>query len=151
MSFPNRTILGFLGVVGLALVGTGTLVVLNWDTVSKDLAETWSTQAERTEATLFRWGELMSISAELKDRYGAEPDLTYDTSTGVRTLDIRLSNYRLPEQVTTQDHAREIAAFAIAQTTKSKQIDAVTVRFQNPPDGSRSYTFALAALTQTQP
>jgi hypothetical protein len=152
MSIANRTILGCLAVISLALVGTGTLVFLKWDTVSKNLIEAWDTQAERTEATLFRWGELMSISAELKDQFGAESDVTYDTSTSDRTLDIRLSNYRLPEQVTVEGHAREIAAFAIGKTTKFKQIDAVRVLFQNPgmKEGG-SYTFALDDLMPSQP
>ena len=34
---PNRAIWGWLGAFGLALVGTGTLVVLKWDTVSKNV------------------------------------------------------------------------------------------------------------------
>ena len=159
MSMPNRTILGCLGVISLALVGTGTLVVLNWDTVSKNLTTALDTQAERTQATLFRWGELMSIGAELKVQYGAEPDVTYDTSTRDRTLNIRFSNYQLPEQVTIEGHAREIAAFAIGKTTKFQQVDAVTVLFQNPSrkggveatDGSRSCTFALGDLIPSQP
>ena len=148
MSILNRTILGGLGVISLALVGTGTLVFLNWDT-----------PAERIQATLFRWGELMSISAELKVHFGAAPDVTYDTSTSDRTLNIRFGNYQLPGQVTTEGHAREIAAFAIGKTTKSKQIDVVKVLFQDPSgkegveatDGSRSYTFALDDLMPSQP
>jgi hypothetical protein len=159
MSMPNRTILGFLGVISLALVGAGTLVFLNRDTVFKNLIEAWDTQGEKTEATLFRWGEVMSISAELKAQYGAEPEVTYDTSTSVRTLSICFSNYQLPEQVTTEGHAREIAAFAIGKTTKFEQIDLVKVLFQNPSgkenvqatDGSGSYTFALGELMPSQP
>jgi len=159
MNMLNRTILGCLGVISLALVGTGTLVFLNRDTVSKNLIEAWDTQAGRTQATLFRWGELMSISAELKVQYGAEPDVTYDTSTSDRTLNICFSNYELPEQVTTEGHAREIAAFAIGKTTKFEQIDAVRVLFQNlsgkdrveATDGSGSYTFALHDLMPSQP
>ena len=146
----NRTILGWLGVAGLVLVGTGALVFLTRDTLSKRLIEAWDTQAEKTEARLFRWGELMSISSALKDQYGAEPDVTYDTSTSVRTLCIGFSNYRLPEQVTTERHAREIATFAIGKTTKLKQIDAVRVSFQNS-GGSGSFTFALDDLLPNRP
>ena len=98
MSMPTRAILGCLGVIGLVLAGIGTLVVLNWDVVSKTLAEASATQAQRTEATLFRLGEVMSISAELKAQYGAEPDVTYDTATGDRVLSISFSNYQLPER-----------------------------------------------------
>jgi hypothetical protein len=159
MSMQNRTILGCLGVISLALVGTGTLVFLKRDTVVKNLIEAWDTQAERTQATLFRWGELMSISAELKVQYGAEPDVTYETSTSDRTLNICFTNYQLPEQVTTEGHAREIAAFAIGKTTKFEQIDAVKVVFQHPSrkggvegtDGTGSYTFALDDLMPSQP
>ncbi len=159
MSMPNRTILGCLGVISLALVGTGTLVFLKRDTVSKSLTEAWDTQAERTQETLFRWGELMSIGAELEDQYGAKPDVTYDTSTSDRTLNICFTNYQLPEQVTIEDHAREVAVFAIGKTTKFQQIDAVRVLFQNPPrqggvggtDGSGAYTFALDDLMPSQP
>ena len=159
MSMPNRATLGWLGVVGVALVGAGTLVVLKWDTVSKNVIEAYDTQAEKTEAALFRWGELMSISAELKDRYGAEPDVTYDTSSSDRTLAICFTNYQLPEQVTTEAHARDVAAFAIGKTTKLKQLDAVRVQFRNASrkegvegtDGSGSYTFALDELTPSQP
>ena len=101
----------------------------------------------------------MSISGELKVRYGAEPDVTYDTSTSDRTLNICFTNYKLPEQVTTEGHAREIAAFAIGKTTKFEQIDAVRVLFQNPSrkgdvvatDGSGTYTFALDDLMPNQP
>ena len=128
---PNRAI--WLGVIGLALVVTGRFVFLNWGAVS-----------QKTEATLFRWGELMSIGAELKARYGVEPDMTYDTSTSDRALNIRFRDYRLPEQITAEGHAREIAVFAVGTTTKFKQIDVVTVLFEN--DGSGSYTFALDDL-----
>ena len=151
MNMPNRTVLGWLGVIGLALVGTSTLIFLNRDTVFKNLFEAWDKQAERTQVTLFRWGELMSIGAELKAQYGVEPDVTYDTSTSDRTLSIRFSNYRLPEQAPAGDHAREIAAFAVGKTTKFEQIDAVRVLFQNPGDVSGSYTFALDDLMPSQP
>ena len=107
MSMPNRAIWGCL-----ALVGTGTLVVLKWDTVSKNVIEADDSRAKKTEATLFRWGELMSISAELKARYGVEPDVTYDTSTSDRTLAICFTNYRLPDQVTTEIGSRSQLYFA---------------------------------------
>jgi len=159
MSMRKRTILGSLGVISLALGATGALAFLNWDTISKTLIEAWDTQAERTQVTLFRWGELMSIGAELKDHFGAAPDVTYDTSTSDRTLDIRFSNLQLPEQVTAESHAREIAAFAIGKTTKFKQIDAVRVCFQDTSgkEGieatvrSESYTFALDDVMPRQP
>ena len=134
-----------VGVISLALVGTGTLLVLNGGTLFENLVQAWDTQAEKTEATLFRWGELMSIGAELKARYGSEPDVTYDTSTSARTLNIRFSNDRLPEQVTTDRYAREIAAFAVGKTKKFKQIDAVKVQF-----GVEAYTFALGDLMSRQ-
>ena len=154
MRMTSRAVLGCLGVVGLVLVGIGTLVVLNWDAVSNKLDETLDTQAARTQATLFRLGELMSISAELKAQYGAEPDMTYDTGTGDRILGISFSNYQLPEKVTPKGHAREIAAFAIGKTTKFEQIDVVRVLFQTSSkkgvvettSGSESYSFTLDDL-----
>jgi len=148
MNMPNRPVLGCLGVIGLALIGTGALVVLNRQAVFKHLAEAWDMQVDRTQATLFRWGELMSISSELKARYGAEPDVTYDTSTRDRTLRIRFSTDPFPERGTTEAHAREIAAFAVGKTKKLEQIDAVRVQFQGveTTDGSASFTFALDEL-----
>jgi hypothetical protein len=147
MSLSNRTIFACLGVIGLALVGTGALVIVNWRTISKNLTEALATSSERTQTTLFRWGELMSLGAELKRQYGAEPDVTYDTSTSVRTLGIRFSSYQSPEQVTTDRHAREIAAFAIGRTKKFEQIDVVRVQFQ----GSGPYSFALDDLMPGRP
>ena len=121
-----------LGMIGLALVGVGSLVAVNWDAVSNDL-----------QATLFRLGELMSISAELKTEYGAEPDMAYDTGSGGRVLSITFSDYQLPQEVTAKDHAREIAAFAIGKTTKFEQIDTVNVLFTGSPE---SFSFALDEL-----
>ncbi len=121
-----------LGMIGLALVGVGSLVAVNWDAVSNDL-----------QATLFRLGELMSISAELKAEYGAEPDMAYDTGSGGRILSITFSDYQLPQEVTAKDHAREIAAFAIGKTTKFEQIDTVKVLFAS---SSGSFSFALDEL-----
>ena len=142
-----KVVLGCVGVIGLILAGIGTLVALNWDAVSKDLDEALLTQTERTQATLFRMGELMSISAELKAQYGTDPDVAYDTDTGDRILRISFNNYQLPGNVSTKAHAREIAAFAIGKTTKLEQIDAVTVRFH----GSEPYSFRLGALMPAQP
>ena len=56
---------GMGGAIGLVLVGIGTMVALNWDAISRSVGEGLDAQAERTQATLFRLGELMSISAEL--------------------------------------------------------------------------------------
>ena len=159
MSMTNRVVLGCLGVIGLVLVGIGTLVALNWDVGSKNLAEALDAQSDRTQATLFRLGEVMSISAELKAQYGAEPDVTYDTATGDRILSIAFSNYQMPGKVTTTSHAREIAACAIGKTTKFEQIDAVRVRFQTTSQkgvvettsGSGSFSFALDDLMPNQP
>ncbi len=147
MSTTNRVVLGRLGMIGLVLLGLGTLVALNWDAVSKDLGQALDAQTERTQATLFRLGELMSISAELKAEYGAEPEVAYNTGTGGRILSITFSNYQLPEEVTAKAHAREIAAFAIEKTTKFEEIDAVVVLLQS----SGSYSFALDELMPAQP
>jgi hypothetical protein len=158
MSMTNKIILRWSGVIGLVLVGVGMLVVVNWDAVSRNLGESLDTQARRTEATLFRLGELMSISAALKAQYGVEPDVSYETSTGDRILGISFSTYSLPGSVTTEAHAREIAAFAIGKTTKFEQIDAVNVLFQTSSkngvaetaNDAESYSFALDDLKPNQ-
>ncbi len=155
MSIPNRAVLGCLGVIGLVFVGIGTLVVLNWEVVSNNLATALDTQAEKTQTTLFRLGEVMSIRAVLKAQYGAEPDVSYDTTTsGDRILSISFSDYQLLGKVASKSHAREIAVFAIGQTTKFEQIDVVKVLFRasstngviETTSGSESYSFALEDL-----
>ena len=138
--------MGCLGIIGLVLTGAGTLVALNWDAVSSHLREALDVQTERTQVTLFRLGELMSISAELKSEYGAEPDVTYSTGTDGRILSIALSDYRLPEEVTAKGHAREIAVFAVGKTKKFEQIDVVEVLFQASAGGLESFSFALDEL-----
>src|SRR5262245_34760195 len=117
MSMLKRIALIGLGVIGLALVGAGTLVFLN-PALCKRLIAAYDTQAEKTETALFRWGELMSLSAEMKKQYGAKPEVTYETSNGDRTLNIAFSNDPLPAQTAIDGHAREIAAFAVGKTKK---------------------------------
>ena len=140
MSTTSRVALGCLGLVGLALVGMGVLVARDWDAVSKRFRETVATQSEQTQVTLFRLGELMSIGVELKAQYGVEPDMAYESVDGDRVLSISFSDYQLPGTVTAEDHAREIAVFAVGKTKKFEQVDVVEVRFQNPAE---SYRFAL--------
>jgi hypothetical protein len=159
MKMTRRVVLGWLGAIGLTVVGTGTLIVLNWEDVSRNLGEALDTRAQRIQATLFRWGEVMSIGAALKVEYGAEPDVAYDTDTGDRILSIAFSDYPLPDNVTTTGHAREIAAFAVGKTTKFEQIDMVTVLFRTSLKegvvestvGAESYSFALDDLMPNQP
>jgi hypothetical protein len=142
----KRVVVGCLSIVGLVLAGVGALVALNWDTVSRQLGETLDVQTERTKATLFRLGELMSISAELKSEYGTEPDVRYSTGADGRILSITLSDYQLPEEVTAKDHAREIAGFAIGRTKKSEEIDRVEVIFQTPAGDLGTFSFELDEL-----
>ena len=146
MQRKKRVVVGCLSIVGLVLAGVGTLVALNWDAVSRHLGETLDVQTERTKATLFRLGELMSISADLKSEYGTEPDVTYSTGTDGRILRITFSDYQLSDEVTTKDHAREIAAFAIGKTKKFEEIDTVEVLFQTSAGGLESFSFALDEL-----
>ena len=141
MRMTRRGVAGWLGAIGLVLVGIGTLVALNWDAVSRSVGEGLDAQAERTKATLFRLGELMSISAELKREYGVEPDVTYGTETAARVLYIDFGSYQLPAGVIAEGHAGEIAAFAIGKTTKLEEIEAVEVQFE-----SESFSFALDEL-----
>jgi hypothetical protein len=142
----KRVVVGCLSIVGLVLAGAGALVALNWDAVSVHLGETLDVQTERTKATLFRLGELMSISAELKSEYGTEPDVRYSTGADGRILSITLSDYQLPEEVTAKDHAHEIAGFAIGRTQKSEEIDRVEVIFQTPAGDLGTFSFELDEL-----
>ena len=151
MQQKTTVVVGSLSIVGLVLVGVGTLVALNWDAVSTRLGETLEMQSKRTQATLFRLGELMSISAELKAEYGTESDVSYGTDTGSRILSINLSDYELPKEVTAKYHAREIAAFAIGRTKKSKEIDNVEVLFQTSAGDLESFSFALDELMPAPP
>ena len=146
MQRKRRVVVGCLSIVVLVLAGVGMLVALNWDAVLRHLGETVDAQAERTKATLFRLGELMSISTELKSEYGTEPDVTYRAGTDGRILGITFSDYQLPEEVTARDHAREIAVFAIGETKKFEEIDRVEVLFQTSSGGLESFSFALDEL-----
>ena len=130
MSTTQRVILACLGVVALVAAVLGALAAYHWDDVSDALEE----QSERTRVSLFRLGELMSIGAELERRYGAEPDMTYQVIEGSRILRIKFNSYRLPEETTAQDHAHEIAAFAVGSTTKRDEIDVVEVLFDAAGD-----------------
>jgi hypothetical protein len=114
-----------LGMLGLTLVG-GTLVFLNRDRVAAAL----DAQAERARATLFRLGEVMSISSALKAEYGLELDAGYVTSTGSRILRITCTDCDLPQETTAEAHARGIAVAAIEKTTKLDQIDTVEIVFR---------------------
>ena len=135
-----------MGVVGLVLAVVATLLVVNRDAVVERFGEAVDAQTQRTSATLFRLGEVGSIRAELKSEYGTEPDVAYTTGTGSRVLSIVLSDYQLPEGVTAEDHAREIATFAIARTKKFKDIDVVDVLFQTAAGSSEAFSFALGEL-----
>ncbi len=104
-------------------------------------------------------GELMSMTAELRARYGSEPDMAYNTHTGVRILSITFGDYQLPETVTAEIHARQIAAFAIGTTTKLQAIDEVEVLFETSAEtgvagatsNSGPYSFGLEELMPAQP
>jgi hypothetical protein len=111
-------VVGGLSIIGLVLAAAAAVVAVNWDAVFRHFGDALTAQTERTNATLFRLGEVMSISAELKSEYGTEPDVIYSTSSDGRILSISLSDYQLPEQVTAKDHAREIAAFAVGKSKK---------------------------------
>ncbi len=152
MSPRNKGVFGWLGMAALIVV-LSTLVALNWE----DLRQALGAQSEKARVTLFRWGELMSIGDDLKDRYGTEPEVTYDTGADGRILSIAFSDYRSPEEQQAAAHALEIATFAVGRTKKSDQIDVVRVLFQPPAGtgesagGSGPFSFALDDLTPAQP
>ncbi len=79
----KRAAVGCLGLLGLIVAG-GALVFLNRDRVAAAL----DAQADGVQATLFRLGEVMSISSALKAEYGLKLDAGYVTSTGSRILRI---------------------------------------------------------------
>jgi hypothetical protein len=156
MGLTNRAALGWLGAILLVVVGTGALVaVFNWD----DVSTKFDAQSVKTQATLFRWGEVMSIGAELRARYGANPEVTYDTASGNRVLGITFSSYALPAEATPEGHAREIAVFAVSKTRKSSEIDEVRVSFDGTSatgavesiGGSGPHRFALDQLMPGRP
>ena len=63
MGLTNRAALGWLGAILVVVVGTGAVVaVINWDDVSRKL----DVQSVKTQATLFRWGEAMSIGRTIR-------------------------------------------------------------------------------------
>jgi len=134
--------------LGVTLVG-GALVVLNRDRVAAAL----DARAEGARATLFRLGEVMSISAALKAEYDLELDAGYVTSTGSRILRITCTGCDLPEETTLQAHARGIAVAAIGKTTKLDQIDAVEIVFRLSAEGggaetAEPYSFTVEELAR---
>lgn len=138
MSTKEQMALGCLGIAGLALVGVVAMVALNWDATREAL----DVQGKKTQATLFRLGELASIGSELKAEFGTKPEVTYETVGDDRVLGIAFDNYPLPEDAAAESHAREIAIFALEKTTKHDQIDTIDVSFQ----GSGPYRFTLDEL-----
>ena len=144
----KRAVVGCLGMLGLTLVG-GALVVLNRDRVAAAL----DAQAERARATLFRLGEVMSISTALKAEYGLKLDAGYVTSTGSRILRITCTDCDLPQQTTAEARARGIAVAAIGKTTKLDQIDTVEIVFRlsaekGDAETPEPYSFTLKELTR---
>jgi hypothetical protein len=131
-----KKVLGCLVLTMVALLAAGLLAVLNWETVSERFSGFVGAQAERTRATLFRLGELASIGLELKREYGVEPDMAYETGTGVRVLSIVFGDYALPAGAPAEEHARAVAAFALEQTKLHERIDTVRVVF---PTSDRSF------------
>ena len=125
LNTSKRAALGCAAILGLILVG-GVLLVLNRDRV----VAAWHAQAEGTRATLFRLGEVMSISAALKAEYGLKLDAGYVTSTGSRILRITCTDCELPPETTAEAHARGIAVAAVGKTTKLDQIDTVEIIYR---------------------
>ncbi len=135
MNNSKRAAIGCLGILGLTLVGAA-LVVHNRDRVAASL----DVQADRARATLFRLGEVMSISAALKEEFGQRLDAGYVTSTGSRILRITCTDCDLPQETTAEAHARGIAVAAIGKTTKLDQIDTVEIVFRFAAEQSDTET-----------
>lgn len=83
-----------LGLVGVALVGL-TAAAVNWRSLTRNATEAWEAQSEKTAISLFRMGEVMSIQARLRERFGSKPDVQYDDVGGIRVLSISFD--RAPE------------------------------------------------------
>ncbi len=134
MSGSNRALWYCIVATGIVLLGLSALAALNWDVVSGNLAEAFGTRAAKTRAALFRLGEVASLGAELRERYGTESDVSYDTATGDRVLRISFGDGPVPVPRADRQHAREVAAFAVSKTKKFEQIDIVEVRFVDSQD-----------------
>jgi hypothetical protein len=52
----------------------------------------------------------------------------------------------LPDATTTEDHARELAAFAIGKTKKSEEVDRLEVLFRTSAGGLKAFHFVLDEL-----
>ena len=146
LNISKRAAVGCLGMLGLILV-VGVLVVLNRDRVAAAL----DAQTERAQATLFRVGEVLSISAALKEKYGLKLDAGYVTSTGSRILRITCTDCVLPPRTTAEAHARGIAVAAVGETTKLDQIDTVEITYRRSAvDGAAEtpepYSYTLEEL-----
>ena len=146
LNTSKRVAVGCLGMLGLTLVG-GALVVLNRDRVAAALGA----QAEGARATLFRLGEVMSISTALKAEYGLKLDAGYITSTGSRNLRITCTDCDLPQETTAEAYARGIAVAAIGKTTRLEQIDTVEIVFrlsaeEGEAETAGPYSFTIEEL-----
>ncbi|MDH3628711.1 MAG: hypothetical protein OEV00_13920 [Acidobacteriota bacterium] len=141
-----RRVIGCLGFGALFVVGLGVFVAWNWDAVSTRFSQAVSAQSEKTRTTMFRVGELASIGAQLESEYGTKPEMSYDAGENGRTLGISLMDHFVPDGATPESHAREIAKFAIGQTKKADEIDAVEVRIQSLAGDPTSHAYAIADL-----
>ena len=138
-------VLGCLGVFGLVVAVTGGLAALNWEDVTRRLTQVLDTQTEKAQIALFRVGELGSIGARIKSEYGVTPELTYRTETERRVLGITWTD-SLPDNVTAEDHARELAVFSLQQTKKAGEIDTIEVVFRIAGQDPDVVGFAIGEL-----
>lgn len=131
-----------VAVVGLLALGRGAIVGWSTHGVGDQVLASLSAQSERAQATLFRLGELGSITDLLEEHYGLEVDASYDLGEDGRVLTLSVDllsvggpdadgNPADPSETATpdlaRDFAREIARFAISKTTKSDHVDWVDV------------------------
>ena len=142
MTRKKKVVLGSLVILGLVVAVTGALAAFNWEEVSQRLTQAMDTQTEKAQMALFRAGELGSIGARIKSEYSVKPNLTYHTETEGQVLSITCTDYLIPNGVTTEDHARELAVFSLQQTKKVKQIDVIEVVFQAAAQDPEIFRFA---------
>ncbi|MEM7245593.1 MAG: hypothetical protein AAF533_09630 [Acidobacteriota bacterium] len=120
MSGKGRAVIGGVG-IGV-LLACAAAVVVNWDSAEA----AWDRQVKSASATLFRVGELGSIAHQFEKTHGFRPETSYVSDGERRVLGVALPGPP-PAETGVEEHAREMALFALSQTTWHDRIDDVSV------------------------